>query len=621
MLTVKQLQEAGNPLHLQALFLTDGCKSHLDLGSNDGRTLRGLDANIITAVELFEPSLALLRKQGVRDAPQRDIREYVDACPVYGLQFDRVTAFDIIEHLPRADGEKLLDQIEQLALREIVIFMPIETPELCATARWQAYREEGLALHPHAQRELQDHLSQWSPEDFTKRGYITLNLPNFHYPGFGAFFAAKYRDPADATAVMARLQEFARQNTPPQPQAWGHLGAGSGVQQALFVNGSDRMFLGDGVSIGYGARLECIKAYGGVEHSPTLVIGDGTTAEMFLHIGCADRVVISRDCMLAGHVTIMDHDHGTATDRPLHGQPLTVAPVKIGDGVFVGEGVTICKGVTIGDHAVIGAGAVVVADVPAYHIATGVPAVARGSRYNEPHIPLVSIVIPTIDRDNARTQACIDSIKLRTFDCSYELLVIEDKKREGFADTCNRGLAAAKGDYALLLNDDTEPGPGWLSRMLGVFEYFPEVGLVGPCSDNVSGPQCREPVPGPISQEVQRLVGFSLLIRRAVIDKIGGLDEAFTSGMFTDDDYTLRALAAGFKARIALDAFVRHDFGASYQEAGIGLADAMQAGWAVFARKWGAEATPGGYRIPGPVTWDKARCYVPLLKEIDHVAV
>jgi maltose O-acetyltransferase len=51
-----------------------------------------------------------------------------------------------------------------------------------------------------------------------------------------------------------------------------------------------------------------------------------------------------------------------------------MAPVEIGDNVFVGMGVKILKGSTIGDDSVIGAGAVVTGDIPAGVVAAGNPA-------------------------------------------------------------------------------------------------------------------------------------------------------------------------------------------------------------------------------------------------------
>ena len=72
--------------------------------------------------------------------------------------------------------------------------------------------------------------------------------------------------------------------------------------------------------------------------------------------------------------------------------------------------------------------------------------------------------------------------------------------------------------------------------------------------------------------DVNRLVGFCLLIGREVIDAIGLLDEQFGIGWFDDDDYCLRAIAAGFRAVIAGDAFVHHYGGRTFLGAGVDTA-------------------------------------------------
>jgi acetyltransferase-like isoleucine patch superfamily enzyme len=95
-------------------------------------------------------------------------------------------------------------------------------------------------------------------------------------------------------------------------------------------------------------------------------------------ICAAQSVTIGKECLFGANVTIADTDF-----HPL--QPLRrrfcndwnkigVAPVRIGDNVFIGTGAFVGKGVTIGDHAVVGAGAVVTQDVPAGHIVAGNPA-------------------------------------------------------------------------------------------------------------------------------------------------------------------------------------------------------------------------------------------------------
>lgn len=617
--TMEALARADNSLPLQALFYTD-CTTHLDLGSNDGRTLRGLDPQTITAVELFEPSVRKLRTQGLAEVLFQDVRMAVVDCVATGKHYDRVAMFDVIEHLPRADGETLLDQLEAIATREIVFFVPVETPELHADPEFQAYREWGLSQHPDGQRKLHDHLSFWCQKDFEDRGYIVMTLHDFHREGLDAFFAAKYVHDEDRETVVARITALLQ-----QPQKTYN------IIQPLMLAGEDHMDIGRGVIIAYGARLECITQYQGQAYEPHLTIGKHTTAEMFLHIGCAGQVSIGMDCIIAGHVTIMDHEHGMATDRLLHGQPLDVGEVEVGDSCFIGEGATILKGVHIGQHAVIGAGAVVTSDIPAYSLAVGVPA-RPIRRFDQPiERTKTSIIIPTYNGlDDLR--ACLESIEAHTPE-PHEIIIVDNGSTDetaaflqewdtdehrvkvaaltrnlGFPAAVNRGLRLATGDYVCLLNNDTEVTPGWLGAMLDVMQDHPEAGLVGPMGDNVSGWQHSEGRwDGGGSTEVQRLVGFCLLIRRAVIDKIGGLDERFGLGNYDDDDYCLRALVAGFKCRIARAAFVHHKGFATWPKVGMDLNRQLVHNRQVLLDKWGITE---GESIPLQ-EFDPALHYVP----------
>ena len=122
--------------------------------------------------------------------------------------------------------------------------------------------------------------------------------------------------------------------------------------------------------------------------------------------------------------------------------------------------------------------------------------------------------------------------------------IIKNKENLGFAAGNNQGMAAARGDYVLLMNNDVVVTPGWLSRMVACAEKSPDIGMVGPVSNYVSGPQLVEGVDydthtlnGLIefsnkfaddhagqAQQILRVVGFCMLIKRAVIDKIGGME-------------------------------------------------------------------------------------------------
>ncbi|MBI9067949.1 MAG: glycosyltransferase family 2 protein [Salinivirgaceae bacterium] len=59
-------------------------------------------------------------------------------------------------------------------------------------------------------------------------------------------------------------------------------------------------------------------------------------------------------------------------------------------------------------------------------------------------------------------------------------LLICNTKNDGFAGGNNIGIKAAKGDYILLLNNDTEVAPGFLEPMIELFEKNDSIGAVSP---------------------------------------------------------------------------------------------------------------------------------------------
>ncbi len=87
---------------------------------------------------------------------------------------------------------------------------------------------------------------------------------------------------------------------------------------------------------------------------------------------CAESIEIGERCAIAWGVTIMDSDMHSIT---VEGETLPhVAPIRIGDHVWIGADARILKGVTIGDGAVVGGGALVTKDVPPRTLVAGVPA-------------------------------------------------------------------------------------------------------------------------------------------------------------------------------------------------------------------------------------------------------
>lgn len=204
----------------------------------------------------------------------------------------------------------------------------------------------------------------------------------------------------------------------------------------------------------------------------------------------------------------------------------------------------------------------------------------------------------------------------------------------GFAAACNLGLAVARGEYLLLLNNDAVVTPGWLAGLVAHLEKHPRAGMAGPLS-NCGGPEQTIKAPPysahGLEQFAQRLAavnrsrcrrvgflsGFCLLISRRVLNTIGGLDERFYPGYFEDDDFCLRARLAGFELLVAENVFVYHFGQQTFRGEGIDWPAVMRANWEKFRRKWNLPPDfPPGQRHFTPLvldqTFDPRRHVIPL---------
>ncbi|MGG0640744.1 bifunctional glycosyltransferase family 2 protein/class I SAM-dependent methyltransferase [Bacillus altitudinis] len=194
------------------------------------------------------------------------------------------------------------------------------------------------------------------------------------------------------------------------------------------------------------------------------------------------------------------------------------------------------------------------------------------------------------------TKKCIDSIKKHTRRDEYELIIvdnassdgtkeyvrqledvvlIDNEKNQGFAKGCNQGAKKATGDSLLFLNNDTIVTENWLLPLREALFASERIGMVGPVSNYVSGPQLVQPSYTDVKElpafakaytaskkgqrtYVHRLVGFCLLVKRELIEDVGLFDERFVYGSFEDDDLCLRSLLKGYQLQIVHDSFVHH---------------------------------------------------------------
>ena len=212
------------------------------------------------------------------------------------------------------------------------------------------------------------------------------------------------------------------------------------------------------------------------------------------------------------------------------------------------------------------------------------------------------------------TQAFLEEYAKKHTECN----IILNKDNRGFAGGNNQGIAAARGDYILLLNNDVIVTQDWLERLIAHVESDANIGMAGPVSNWVSGPQLVEHVPygrdlikmqqfaqdyskknvGRI-QDVLRLVGFCLLIKRHVLDIIGGLDENYGNGNYEDDDFCLHSHIAGFRNIIAHDVFIHHYGSMTFKGNSINYQATMNDNHQYFADKWKdiIEISRNGYSV------------------------
>lgn len=102
-----------------------------------------------------------------------------------------------------------------------------------------------------------------------------------------------------------------------------------------------------------------VRIQSGLELAASATVGPG------LWVGHFGPTVIHPHACIGAHATLMQ---GVTIGEDKRRVPI------LGDHVSVGVGAIVVGPVRIGDGAVIGAGAVVTHDVPAYHLAVGVPA-------------------------------------------------------------------------------------------------------------------------------------------------------------------------------------------------------------------------------------------------------
>lgn len=221
-----------------------------------------------------------------------------------------------------------------------------------------------------------------------------------------------------------------------------------------------------------------------------------------------------------------------------------------------------------------------------------------------------SVIVPLYGRvDFAEYQLAFFSTEAGAADTEY-IYVLDDpsKKREveylfasayerfgvpfralfldrnvGFGPANNIGFARARGEYVCFLNSDVFPGtPNWLGRLVARLVDDPNIGAVGALLLFEDGSVQHEGIaytslnefggwyfpdhprkglrPSATTGLVEAtcITGACMVMKRTVIERAGGFDEAFMIGDFEDADLCLKIRGMGLRCAVDLDVQLFH---------------------------------------------------------------
>lgn len=156
--------------------------------------------------------------------------------------------------------------------------------------------------------------------------------------------------------------------------------------------------------------------------------------------------------------------------------------------------------------------------------------------------------------------------------------LLELGENRGFTGACNAGYAVSRGDFVILLNNDTEARSDWLEAVVDAFQRHPEAGIIASKillferRDHLHAAgdfYRRDGIPGnrgvwqrdvgqfDREETVFGACGAAAAYRRRMLDEIGFLDDAFYFSC-EDVDIAWRAWLSGWQVRYVPGAVIYH---------------------------------------------------------------
>ena len=241
--------------------------------------------------------------------------------------------------------------------------------------------------------------------------------------------------------------------------------------------------------------------------------------------------------------------------------------------------------------------------------------------------PIVSIVVPVFN-EYRTTISCLRAVLENSGNLDYEVIVGDDAStditrniesridnikvvrandNQGFLRNCNDAVRKAKGEYVVLLNNDTNVQPGWLQPLIDVIQNNADVGLVGPkllfadgklqeaggiiWKDGSGwnygrGQDAAQPEFNYL-RETDYISGACIMFRKTDWDALKGFDEAFCPAYYEDTDLAFQMRQNGLKVIYQPESEVVHFEGVSNgTDVGSGVKKNQVINQKKFTEKW-----------------------------------
>ncbi|NQT22584.1 MAG: glycosyltransferase, partial [Candidatus Omnitrophica bacterium] len=194
---------------------------------------------------------------------------------------------------------------------------------------------------------------------------------------------------------------------------------------------------------------------------------------------------------------------------------------------------------------------------------------------------------------DAETRKLLEDLKKND---SVETVILHNDHNIGWVKALNRAIDISDAPYICFQNNDTIVTRGWLRKMINILRSNDKFGIINPTWEDRPDRVSIEKYNTLLEKKGQgRFIetdwcrGFSAVIKREVVEKIGHVDERYGIGYFDDVDYSVSAIESGFIVVRALDTYVYHQRNVSFFEVANGSEwnEMHEKNKSIYYKKWG----------------------------------